>query len=70
VGTGKRLDDAGPTQEGKGSMNLIQELRAKGDATRRQQQAEREVASRYGKGTFMDDCRYIAAITQGRRVKA
>ena len=51
-------------------MNLIQELRAKGDAAKRQQQAEREVASRYGKGTFMEDARFIEMMTQGRRVKA
>jgi hypothetical protein len=50
-------------------MNLIQELRAKQDAAKRQKEAEREVASRYGKSTFMDDARYILAVTQGRRIR-
>jgi hypothetical protein len=50
-------------------MNLIQELKAKSDANKRQQQAEREVASRYGKGNFMDDARTILMITSGRRIR-
>ena len=54
-------------------MNLIQELKARADARRQQTATELESMRMIRKGessTFMDDCRYIAAITQGRRVKA
>ena len=52
-------------------MNLIQELRSRSDVYRQQRTAELEAERMTRKaGTFMDDMRYITAITQGRRVKA
>ena len=50
---------------------LIQELRARSDVYRKQRDAEVEAMRMVRKaGNFMDDMRYITAITQGRRVKA
>lgn len=54
-------------------MSLIEELRNKADAIKRQRQVEREhVAFRMVSkrdSTFMDDARFIAAMTAGRRVR-
>lgn len=50
--------------------SLIQELRARADARRQQASTELESMRMIRRGgTFMDDYRYIQAITQGRRVR-
>ena len=52
-------------------MSLITELRQRAEQIRRQRAAELESfrMSRKGESTFLDDLRFIQALTQGRRVR-